>query len=481
MPAALILAGRAAGGLIVGIAVVAVIRWISSRSRLIGLLVAAGVLGRAWCGLALFWISYSNSAFVRALHTGDGFWILAIDAKAYYAAAILGAERGVTSILSGSASPAYVRVLALWLQFVGTSPAAALYLNIVLFVLAAALLVLVSNVSSERRAPIAFALGIAAFSFSPSLVIHSTQSLKDAFFASVTVVACAAAFVVLRALQRGKWRAPHRSSIVLATVALTAAVYEASGVRFYYGFLLVGSLALSATIAVAASRRQSIGRGCAAIGLIGLLLSALDVGAGPYFGGAVHKILGAGSDMNPATLLRRFADATNGAQADFANAPGGTNASDPGVTSSEDVRGSKTGSGRRWSLGQGAALMFLPLCVAQPLGLLHVSGGRSLLFMSDTDTIFLDSTVLLLGALLFASRASLRPNLPFVVFALSLSICSAILIAYIVSNLGALIRLRLMSAVPLWTAAIAIGPASRMRQSADVRGRERTAIDTPVP
>jgi hypothetical protein len=472
MPVAVILAVRAAVGLIVGIVLVAVLRWITSRSHLIGLVVAAGVLGRAWCGLALFWISYSNSGFLRALHTGDGFWILAIDAKAYYAAAILGAERGVTTIVSGSASPAYVRALALWFQLVGVSPAAALYLNIVLFVLAAALLVLVSDVNSRQAAPMPLTVGIAALSFSPSLVIHSTQPLKDAFFASVSVVACAAAFVVLRALERGDSRPANRTSIVLATVALTGAVYEASGVRFYYGFLLVGSLVFSTTIAVAVSRSRSVGRVCAAIGLIGLLLSALGVGAGPYFGGAVHKVLGAGFDMNPAALLRRFAEATNGAQTDFANAPGGTNAADPSiVTSSEDERGSKRSSGRRWSLGRGAVLMFLPLCVAQPLGLLHVSGGRGLLLMSDTDTVFLDCTILLLGGLLFANRGALRSNIPFVVFTMALSICSAILIAYVVSNLGALIRLRLMSAVPLWAAGIAI------RSPLDGITRNSTNID----
>jgi len=51
-----------------------------------------------------------------------------------------------------------------------------------------------------------------------------------------------------------------------------------------------------------------------------------------------------------------------------------------------------------------------------------------------------------------------KRNLPYFSFALGMSLVTGALLAYVVTNLGTIVRLRLMSAVPLWMAAAAMMP-----------------------
>ncbi len=107
------------------------------------------MLARAAVGLTLFWISYANLPIATSLHTGDGFWVLASDAPAYYRTALAAPDWGFGPIYGPSRG--YVRALALWLNVVGQSPAAALYLNLVMFV-ATAMVVLARGAIQKRLA-----------------------------------------------------------------------------------------------------------------------------------------------------------------------------------------------------------------------------------------------------------------------------------------------------------------------------------------
>jgi hypothetical protein len=85
--------------------------------------------------------------------------------------------------------------------------------------------------------------------------------------------------------------------------------------------------------------------------------------------------------------------------------------------------------------------------------------------------------MVLMLLLCVARRGELRRNLPYFSFAALLAMISAGLIAYVVTNLGTLLRLRLMFAVPMWLSALALMPASlatrRAYDDGGVLARER--------
>src|SRR5258706_11407453 len=119
----------------VGAGLVAAWRWIQRRSGLGGRLVAAGLLLRAALTLAMFWTSFLQLPILERLHSGDGFWRLAIDARTYYHWAFNAALNGLDTLPAATQSVAFVKVLALWLGAVGSSPMSGSYLNLVLYVL----------------------------------------------------------------------------------------------------------------------------------------------------------------------------------------------------------------------------------------------------------------------------------------------------------------------------------------------------------
>src|SRR5262245_19301191 len=107
---------------VVGGALIAACRWLRRQSPLYAWIVAAGLLVRAALTAALFWTSYLDLPILRHLHSGDGFWTLAIDARLYYDSAFRAARDGLDTVTRGSESPAYVKTLALWMRAVGVAP-----------------------------------------------------------------------------------------------------------------------------------------------------------------------------------------------------------------------------------------------------------------------------------------------------------------------------------------------------------------------
>jgi hypothetical protein len=104
--------------------------------------------------------------------------------------------------------------------------------------------------------------------------------------------------------------------------------------------------------------------------------------------------------------------------------------------------------------------MFVPVVIAKALLWLQFEGGRGLLALADLDTIFIDLSVLVIFALCVVRRAELGRNLSYFCFAVLMAVVSGALIAFVVTNLGALLRLRLMFCVPLWMSAVALMPAA---------------------
>jgi len=158
-----------------------------------GKLMSVGVSLRLLAYAALFFISYLDLSFLRELHTGDGFWRVTPDAKLYYDLA-LGLPRpdGLTLSSPAAPSPGFIRALSAWMWAVGPGPAAAALLNTACYV--AVCLLVMRLLRGEQRA---MRLLVAAFSFSPALIVFGSQPLKDTLFLSLVVTICAVAWYVM--------------------------------------------------------------------------------------------------------------------------------------------------------------------------------------------------------------------------------------------------------------------------------------------
>src|SRR3954464_7611050 len=96
------------------------------------------------------------------------------------------------------------------------------------------------------------------------------------------------------------------------------------------------------------------------------------------------------------------------------------------------------------------------MSLARTMGWLQIEGGRGLLAVADLDTMFIDATIIVFVVLCVSARSQVKRNLPYFSFVLGIPLVTDALLAYVVTNLGTIVRLRLMSAVPLWMAAAAM-------------------------
>jgi hypothetical protein len=451
--AVLVLHTAAAG--LIGAVLLAMLRWIRRRSRAAASIVAAGVLARVAIGLPLFWISYLHLPIGTSLQFGDGFWILASDAPAYQRAALAVPAWGFGP--SPGSSGGYVRVLAIWLHLVGQSPAAGLYLNVLMFVVTAAIVIAVVPAANDWRRDAPVLAGVAAFSFNPTLVGHATQPLKDTFMALALALGCAAAYVLFKVLD-SEVHGPERARrSVVAIVGLLLSIYLVARIRPYFIFVQWGCYLVAAIVSFSAETRQRIQTfSVHAITLIALW-AVMAYGGGSYYNEVMERTVNAGVN-NPSALYRNSASFIKEAQIGFVRTASGTNAAaaDIGVSEGNSTPGVRLAGG--WNVRKGLVLMFVPVAIATPMRLLRLEGGRGLLAAADIDTMFIDASVLLILLLCVARRHELRRNLPYFSFTMSIAVVSAGLIAYVVTNLGTLLRLRLMFGVPLWMTAIALVP-----------------------
>jgi hypothetical protein len=88
----------------------------------------------------------------------------------------------------------------------------------------------------------------------------------------------------------------------------------------------------------------------------------------------------------------------------------------------------------------------------------------------DFDTVVMDAVSLFVLALLWRRRHAIGDRLPLVLFGLTLSCVTAVLVGYVVTNLGTSWRLRSLIVVPLWIVVIALAPRA---ESAREQGMKR--------
>jgi hypothetical protein len=446
-----------------GAAVVAACRFIYQRSHVCGVIVSGGLLLRLVSGATLFSLSYFDSSLLAGAHSGGGFWNLAPDARVYYGLASDAAARGISSIPPGSPSPFYLGLLGLWLAASGTSVLNAIFFNALCYVTSCLVLVigirpLYSRTSDWPGAPLLLAL--LTLTFSPILVMTSTQVLKDPLFSLLIVVAVVSALRILEALSR--------SSAPLAgwTAALVAAQLGIAGIRTYYAVFIWMSLAAAALCLIwrlpASHRLRGL---TAAAALLCVLWAALIVGAGPYYAYYANLLRNTTGLRIPYITVVAPMPATGfvgepdfGAiggsvvnlRRGFVRAGGATN------LSSAEQETAATPIEIIERAGLGLLAMFVPMTLLESAAIVDLQGGRGFLFVTDIDTLFMTVSLLVAVALIVRRRDAWRDQAPALLFGLILAVTCVLLMSYVITNFGTLFRLRLIGVAPVWLVPLAV-------------------------
>src|SRR5687768_7252068 len=208
-------------------------RAVRRRSKVLGTLLAVGILARVTLGLALFWVSYLRLPIAESLQLGDGFWQLAPDARGYYGMAASGVILDPEAI----ASATFVSSLRLWMYSVGFSPASALLFNLVMYIGIIVLFVRQYAPVDEWRRDLPCVIGVAAYSLSPALLLHSTQPLKDALTCTLIGLACLAVVRLHPFVYRYDGASLVRTTGVAVSL-MAIALMLMGGVRWYYAVVM---------------------------------------------------------------------------------------------------------------------------------------------------------------------------------------------------------------------------------------------------
>jgi hypothetical protein len=409
--------------------------------------VVAGTALRAGGGLVLFWISARRLPVFSSLQLGNGFWLLASDARDYYRMASEGAAHGLATISAGSPSPAFTRTLAIALRLFGNSPVSAVALNAVAYAASCALVV--AMWPAGRGAPSrSRAVALCGLSFAPILALSATQPLKDQMFVLLIV---GAAFAVRGLAGAGRLNAAGIVPMLVLLAAETGAVYAISGIRAYFGLFTVFAVVAVMTWGVAAIpfRRWPLQFATTVVTAV-LSWQAFVAGAGPYairYQPAVHGFV---KTQLAATAVS--ATGLESARDGFVNSGGATNLATHkhGDSLTEKLREETVG----------LMALVLPTAALKRLPGVAFSGGRGLVSIADCDTVFIDACIVMELWLVVGSWRRNRPDPVFLSYCVLLAGAVTLPMAYVVTNYGTLLRLRIMCAVPLLLCGAALsGPS----------------------
>ena len=234
--------------------------------------------------------------------------------------------------------------------------------------------------------------------------------------------------------------------MLLGSSCILAAIYLIAGIRAYYAFLIWACLGLL-FIACGAGRGLAGIRRVATTAAATLAVGwvAFMAGAGPY-SAPYASLIGFGVGPRAASIL---VTVRNG----FIMTGGGTNvvsAQSLDETTSAALFDLSAPGPLAHALAIGLSTLFVPMSLLRGLSVVNFAGGQGMLFVTDIDTLFLDLTLVIGALILIRGWGAMRFNLPYVVFAMSLTLVLTVLMAYVVTNYGTLVRLRVMLAVPLW-------------------------------
>ena len=356
--------------------------------------------------------------------------------------------------------------------------------------------------------------GIAALSFSPVLVIDSTQILKEDLFGVLTAIACLGALALLGPLCYGEQTAEARRRFIGGLAALTSASFGIAGIRAYFAAIVWAALACVLAAFLIRQRERLPRYALLSAVVLMCVWGAYEKGAGPHYRGPalqnLHLSPQAVADV-PQTLVTIIDQARTG----FLLTGGATNMSvssdqasaspsepltqtpvtaietgvspsepTPPATASIHVGGSRSAGirNRIRLFSVGLAAVFVPISLLKAFSLVEFVGGRGLLPIADLDTIVLDVSLLFLLGLLYARRDTVGERWPFVLFGLTLSLATAALLGYVVTNFGTLVRMKSLLAIPIWMLVPALsrpGRHPRVERSVCDRKRPHQPIQSP--
>jgi hypothetical protein len=476
-------------------------RWVRRRSAVLGVIVASGVLGRVIIGLILFGISYLELPVAESLQAGGGFWQIAVDATVYYDYALWAIEQGIFSIdFARVHSGFFVQILSIWMLLVGTSPLAGLLLNVLTYLATCVLIVTAYRPLDDWRQDLPCLVAVGAYSFWPAIFIHGTQPLKDDFFFALIALVSVALLTVLRAIVYG-WRAAGGSRLVAFALAVVlAASFGLSGIRWYFPIIVCGALVTVFVLFLLRGRLTSLpfylAGGASLVIAIWLAAGGFRNLASTFLfpsGGTSPLAMVRGIDDIPAALVEMMRRARYG----FLIAAGNTNFATPLHDGGEGRRMRRLRGGFvndslplsdvEWAAvratprtfgehvvaaSRGLVVVFVPISVLKATSFVRFEGGRGVLPLADLDTIFQDVAIIALLALVWRRRQQIGTRMPFAVFCVVLAGATAVLLGYVVTNYGAMFRMRPMMAIPLCVLVVAVSPkADAAGMAAKVRAR----------
>jgi len=241
--------------------------------------VAAGFLGRALLGQALFWISWARLPIARSLQNGDGLWFFAADAKIYFPAAIGAARNGLGAIYAfdpTGASRIYVQTLAVGVWLFGAVASTAVLLN--LFFYLGSVAMITRWPVRDARSRTAAAIAVTAISLSPAFVLWSLQPLKDTYFQFLFV-----SFIAACAAWQRAWAGPGRLGWRAAIGALMlVSMFGLSSIRWYFGFVLLAAASFFLLLMAFTAKGRKPAAVFAAVVMSILLARCLVAAAGVY-------------------------------------------------------------------------------------------------------------------------------------------------------------------------------------------------------
>jgi hypothetical protein len=462
--------------------------------------VAAGFLGRAVLGQALFWISWARLPVARSMQLGDGLWTFAYDALLYVPWALRGAEHGLWAIIMTDRtypSVMYVQALGMTAWLFGLTTSAALLLNLFSYLGMIAILVHWPVKTPEARN--AAAVVITAISLSPAFILWSLQPLKDTFFQFLVV-----AFVAACAWWQRAWSMPDRAySRIAVGVLLAGLLYALAGIRWYFAFALLIAASLFLFLNALRSAARPILAFSAALVLTVLFCRGLVASARPYMPQELIAVLTPATAIGsirrlPAALLggvdsARVAFQRSGGRTAIVagKTPAPTPPPIPPPATVQRVNAPPTAMtpvaiaarpvtvppasratdevaqprSRAARLLSGVAVTVLPRTIGEPLGLFHIAGGRGMLWFTELDTLIFDLSLLLaIATIVIHFRTSLRNPLTWFVVLLTFLVGGPLV--YSITNYGTLFRLREMIFLGLLFIPLAVATSARMRAGA---------------
>lgn len=439
--------------------------WFAVRQDLlIGLAFTTGVIARLGVGIGAYWISAIDWAPLRHLHTGDGFWQIAPDARYYFSASAKAADAWF-AVDRGSASPTFVWLLSIGMRLAGISPPAVALFNTLVGAAACRLVLAALQPGRNRDARLPGRVLVGALACSPGLIVFSALGLKDQLTVFLVVLFCVGALWVLDGLTV-RSNLEGRASTGVAMTLVAAALL--GGVRAYVVVLSGVALGIGTLAAVYINPRLRAAAAARSGALLLLLWLAFILGAGPYYspyGNMLREAVGwalpapvaaflTGTYLAPSSGTTALGDdpeeALDTARKGFVRSPGAT---------------SLQGAGTLPGLARRFTLMVLPVIPLRAAGLVEISGGRGLFGVADLDSVFNLGSMAVVLWLAVRLKGSGR-HTAYVVYVATFVGILALPMAYVVTNFGTLFRLRLMPVAVVWLVLLAFSPMPAARNDA---------------